>query len=631
MKFQHALIYANCAPCSLTDVNVVMNPQQTVFTCVVFYIEKFQVQVPKPQWKSKQKVVSKKTKSFYSKFETIDDRTQYDEDDANYMEMNEHNDNMHQQAQTVTVRILSPIVNIIWLWLCVAWRNLLDFDFKRSLDWNDDTPVTRFNDTLYVSMHNIFDWHSFAMLANGTMIYRALILERRNKQRWFVIKVEYRMPDALAAATHRNDFKNSNNLQWWKPDIIVHYKIIRTSAEINTVSNDTYEYKLKPTSKLKVIQPQQLHGPLFDASGNHINIEPAVQHPHVKLNSEYLFFILGFDKYHHTPFEGPNDYNTHGLYWWIGNMNAHFQFKKQLTMIMGQVPHCVKLNTIGRICYTEWQHIMQHGILLWTGTAFKKVFGMVSHQITDMQDRDHFMRRRGNSTKSRSDGMLWQGWGSGCKWPKRVHSLLQMGTIAPGPYLLKVWKHLTETCVQRGCWSKLPNTIGKQITMTTSNDDIYNELPLASSLKSTIEINHTTLLGCTSKSFALEWYGAHSTGNLEENHTRMLMKCMLQQSFHMINGCKSMLILHKTKMCNFNQMQRAWQKLIEILICLPSITNWFGNLSSVISLIRITGAMYNCKSKKERCRIEKLIKPILKNSYVNPIYTYTTYVAVMNS
>ena len=38
--------------------------------------------------------------------------------------------------------------------------------------------------------------------------------------------------------------------------------------------------------------------------------------------------------------------------------------------------------------------------------------------------------------------------------------------------------------------------------MTNSEFDIYNELGIDSTLKSTIEINHTTVLGCTKDSLA---------------------------------------------------------------------------------------------------------------------------------
>ena len=586
--------------------------------CYVLYlcIVEFLCPVTEKKWKGKDIEVTKATKKHFANTQNIDSVSSLNHEDPDVLEMNEHNSEMHLQHSTVPVQILHPATNLIWLHLCRNWRKQLDFNFHRDKEWSDESPVQRFNDTFYVSMHNILDWHAFVMLDNGLILHKGMIVSDNRNDLILIVKIEYLMKRSLRNVQNRRAISGQTDLEWWKPKVHMHFHKIRQHGNDYQLSRDTFSKRVSADSDYSVVDQSLVADQLFDDSGNSIKIDSCRQHPHVAANEEFFFTILGFDKYHHTSFEGPNDYDTHGLYWWIGNGNPQTQFSKQLTMVMGQVPECVSINTIGRICYSQWQQLMQEGFMLWNGQEMKRRYAMVSHQITDMQDRDHFMRRRGSNKYSRSDGMLWNGYGYGCSWPAGVRNLLQLGVITPGPYLLMLWKHLNKTLVSRKCWVKMPQIIGKHVTLTKDTQDIYNELPIASSLKSTIELNHTTLLGCVAQAVKTEWYAIHRPKNLDSNHTRLVMSSILLSNFHMINGCKSLLILPKTNIVVFNQMQRSWQKMLEIMLSLPSVTNWFGNISTVIALIRMTGAMCNSNCQSDLNRLQQLIRPILTQSLV---------------
>ena len=229
--------------------------------------------------------------------------------------------------------------------------------------------------------------------------------------------------------------------------------------------------------------------------------------------------------------------------------------------------------------------------------------------------RDHFLRRRRNNAHSNSDGWLWRGWQFGCKWPDNVSNLMQVGIIMPGPYMLKIWQHVNHNLVGKPhFWEMFPNAYAKCITMTTSQYDIYNELGIDSTLKSTIEINHTTVLGCTKDSLAIEWKRFHLKNNLDEVHTRTMMRVFLHKYFDGVNGNVSMLYDMKTKLNVFNAMHHAMQKLIECMICLPTIVDWYGNMACIIALIRVTGALYNVNTANGIKSMQNIIKPILQAS-----------------
>ena len=165
-------------------------------------------------------------------------------------------------------------------------------------------------------------------------------------------------------------------------------------------------------------------------------------------------------------------------------------------------------------------------------------------------------------------------------------------------------------------WDIFPNVYGQSLTLTTAQDDIYNNLPIASSLKSTIEFNHTTLLGCVTGAFKQEWYRMHRNKNLTEIQTRDNMRYYLNKYFNNINGMNSILMNMKNKITVFNQMTHAWRKMIEILIALPACVNWFGNLCLLNSLIRITGCLFNVQNEQQRQHIQSRMIPILTESLV---------------
>ena len=47
----------------------------------------------------------------------------------------------------------------------------------------------------------------------------------------------------------------------------------------------------------------------------------------------------------------------------------------------------------------------------------------------------------------------------------------------------------------------------------------------------------------------------------------------------------------KCKISVVYSMHRSWQKLIEIRIDLPAIVDWFDNISLLVGLVRMTGAL----------------------------------------
>jgi hypothetical protein len=570
----------------------------------------FTVSVPCKVKKDEGSLVSKSARRSFAAGVTIDDVTQLRADDPNMLEVRDHNKQMETRTKDVNIYILSPVVNIIWLYLCAPWRDKLDFDFQRRDSWDDTTPVHRFNDTHYISMHNIYDWHDFVMLGNGTMLYETLIVRRPNGRMCIITDIDYRMKDVLANVTNVDVLKNHTNIDWWKPEIWMKYHNVKKTHNIYTICQQEHEYQLQTGVRMDVIPVESLDAPLFDWNGNIMILESPLQHPDVRNNKPFFFMTLGFDKYQHTTFGGKNDIQTHGVYWWISNMNPEFQFKKQLTMIMGQVTAEVPINTIGQVAYQHWQTLMQHGILIWNGTQLQRAFGMVSHQITDMEDRDHFMRRRGNNIKSRCDGMLWAGCFEGVVWPKNVHNLMQMHVITPGPYLLKLWKHL----YKNPNWSNITDDVAMPVTLTTAKEDIYNELPLASSLKSTIEWNHTTVIGVLAKGLNMHWTQSHQAHNLKQTHTRILMKSYLEKYFHGINGMRAMLTKLTMKVNVYNSFNNTWQKMIEVLIAMPVCTNWFQNMDCLLALIRMTGAIFNVQSKARRQRLQNIMINVLDQS-----------------
>ena len=584
------------------------------------FIERYDVTV---QYQFKDKVssdITKATKARIAKEATFEDVLQLDNDDPNVMEMNLHDSEMMVREKEVPTFVLSPVVNITWLYLLEPFRQLMDFNFKRPSNWTDDSPVLRFNDCWYVSMHHVLDWHDFALLSNGSLLHKGVIIQTPASLKAVVYAIKYEIPDTIKNATSRSDFVTNDREKFWKGKAIMYYKKLKETKDYYILRDRQYTFELDASDKLQAISIDALRKPIRNRHGKEIEIHAPTQHRHVAACKPFFFSILGSDEYHHTTFTGKNDSDTHGIYWWFANMAPDTQFTRQMTMIMGQLPHDIPTHIMAKIVYKQWIDLMENGLLLWTGHKFRKAYGMVSHQIMDMKESDVFRRRRGSNKKSRCDGMLWLGYYHGCKWPDSVNDLMQLGIIMPGPYLLKLWKHLNFKCVPR-LWNRFPNNLGKQITLTTAATDVYNEVPLASSLKTPTELNHTAWLGCATKACKIEWYKAHLPKNLNAKKSRILINVYLQKYFHNINGMSSIIMRDNTKISVFNQMHQNWQKLIELLIALPTCLCWFGNIPLLTSLIRVIGLLFSVKSENERKRVQRVLIPILQASLV-PLRLY---------
>lgn len=559
--------------------------------------------------------ITKETKANIKNDGTIADVIDINQDDPDVMEMNLHDSEIEVREKEIPTFVLSPVVNITWLYLLESFRNLMDFNFRRPNNWNDDSLVLRFNDCWYVSIHHVLDWHDFALLSNGSLLHKGVIVQTPAKDTVVVYAVKYELPDRIVNAKSRKDFQNHDGEEFWKPKTILHFKKLKETRDCYILRNGSYEYELDAFDDLQAVTAESLGKPIRNRNGEEVTIHAPVQHRHVAACKPFFFTILGGDEYHHTTFTGKNDSDTQGIYWWFANMHPDTQFTQQLTMIMGQMPHDIPMHTMGKIVYKQWIDLMDHGVLLWTGNKFRIAYGMVSHQIYDMKQSYPFMRRRGSSKQSRCDGMLWLGYYHGCKWPNGVNDLMQLGIVMPGPYLLKLWKHLNFNCVPH-LWSTFPPNLGKQITLTTAMTDVYNELPLASSLKTPTELNHIVWLGSAIRACRIEYYAAHLPNNLNVKHSRILINCYLSKYFHNINGMKSIIMRDNTKISVFNQMHQNWQKLIELLIAMPTCLSWFRNIPLLVSLIRVIGCLFSVKTENERKRVQRILIPILQASLV---------------
>ena len=314
---------------------------------------------------------------------------------------------------------------------------------------------------------------------------------------------------------------------------MIHYKRLRSRANRWIISDNTRRAVVTCDDDWSVVQQSLYADHVFrrNESGRLVKCRlpaPKLQHPDVLADKPFIFAILGFDKYHHTQFTGLNSTDTHGCYFWFANFNAEFQFTQKATMYSCQAPSLIKLNQILPRLYEHWEFIMKHGCLLWEESRLIKVYGMVSHHIGDMQDRDQFLRRRGTNKHSRCDGSLWTGQADGVKYPDNCSSLMQLGTIVPGCYQLMLWQHFQQLQQQEVIVS-VPKKVGKLLSMTMSNTDIFNELPINSSLKSPLEINHTALLGFLVAAFEIEWTNMHMKHNFDQLQTRRIMSAYLDE------------------------------------------------------------------------------------------------------
>ena len=161
-----------------------------------------QVSADKPQG------LNKAAQNFIANQESVDEACNLHVDSAIWTEIEEHNAALVQRTKPVIAQVISPMVTLTWLYMLSKWRNLLDFDFDRPVNFDGDTPIERFNDTNYLQKHQIWDWHSFALLKDNVLIHNGLIIRHGGDELLFVIDVEYHIPYALQNAMTQWCFVN---------------------------------------------------------------------------------------------------------------------------------------------------------------------------------------------------------------------------------------------------------------------------------------------------------------------------------------------------------------------------------------------------------------------------------------
>lgn len=151
--------------------------------------------------------------------------------------------------------------------------------------------------------------------------------------------------------------------------------------------------------------------------------------------------------------------------------------------------------------------------------------------------------------------------------------------------------------------------------MTMSDEDIYDGIPLDSALKSLIELNHTTLLGCTSAKAEIEckhwlwkiiltkysweqWWSIIYMNILMElidvNHCWVIRKQTFLHSMQCIMHCKNWL---------------NYQVVYQLLLI------GFGIMCDIVALIGIRRALFTVNIENQIQDWQEIIEPILEASY----------------
>ena len=347
--------------------------------------------------------MKKKTNVAYGSGNHKNDKL-WKENDVQFMELQDHTATYTNIKLTnIPLQIISPITYITWMWMCRKWRKHFDFNFKRSSNWDNNSPIRKFNHCWYLKYHKVLDWHDFVLLRNKSFIYKGVIVDpqvnRIPKTYWYVKKVEYSMPPHLLNVKTVAEFRKVNDKDWFKPICKLYY--CRLWQRLNQWVLDAKQHAVIVTSDCKWVIPDRN---LFkNCTVKHDGVKyvdytiplPQTQDNDVASNRPFIFAILGMDKYSHTKFTGLRSMDTHGYYSWIANYHCDLQFTHKYTYINCQAPGILPLQTVLPKLYEHWQYLMHQGCLLWNGLQLQQVKGMISHHIGDMQDKDILMRRRG--------------------------------------------------------------------------------------------------------------------------------------------------------------------------------------------------------------------------------------------
>ena len=536
---------------------------------------------------------------------------------------------------TVKVNAVSMHSQLLMYSLIPNWWNHLDFNFQRKPGFNDDTPIRRFNDCHYVQEHLSYDRYNRVRLSNNRVIRRGDVINPNivawANQRWYVYDVQYRLPRNVAQCTSKEEFaREMGNVQeqsQWRPAIFVRVMLIvlpRGVAGRWYILDDTIRDIVLTEALVHALTVEHQPPPIYAHSTGDEIWRPKYRYPlrrkAVATNKPFLFFYAGHDKYAHTQTQGKFNDDTHGSYFWIANMNAELNETSLYTMILSQSTSRASMQAVTIVGNAQMMALIRNGLITFKNGKLTKIGCELAFQVSDMQDRVILLRARGVAVQSYADGQLYLGHAHGNRWPPNAENLMEWTVFLPGRVRLLWYNFIFKKMADAGAWPKLniPEWYdGKAIALTKCKFDIYHGSPIASSIKSPIELQHTTVLGCINQLFLCEWSHLHSKHllNYDETHTRAMLACCADLLVDGINGWKSYLANIKESVRQMNQMHKSWMIYMEIFLCLKSVVYIHSNRLNILnSLIQLTGALMGCDTINKRIRLQRIARNVFDTS-----------------
>ena len=542
------------------------------------------------------------------------------------------------------------IENIALFSLLKPWYQELDTNFihyNKNIKPDINKPITTFNQTEFVRMHEIYEKEHVFELANGTVFYKKCLIapkDEKDKFMYYVndVEFEYKKQFVNLLKHESQDTVAATPIEFIKPKywLLVHKiekKYINGEEKwcCTQFNRKVLIYPHQPTIHSWIRITDVNYSSIITDENNTITLEPPKeQHKLIKTNGMFLWIQWAYDGTIINLNERTiNNSLVHVVNNKIGKTNNNI-WRMSCTTESTPQRYIVHL-----LC--EQILTLRKGFILWTvsdnycGFKQRKCAGSLAQIICDGKDRYKAQYSVGANNYNKIDGRTFiNAEKNGMVYPPKpsYYSTTQKVNLRQFGFQIPYqWKDYLHTLVHQTIHDRIKGKFTKGRKWTIYPAPFITKGTGIGSAPQKIwcdfngnKFNWNFLRGGVSEFFHITSFGMitklFNWQSKKWNHTHLsrLYGC-LRDYVYENNDCLKNFKLSKFNAINKeNNMAQMYCKWFYMSITIPWLIGWNEGIHDLIQLIRLIGRIATCNTEKERQRIHDCSKPLfeeLKKKY----------------
>ena len=536
------------------------------------------------------------------------------------------------------------IENIALFSLLKPWYQQLDTNFihyKKNIKPDINRPITTFNQTEFVRMHEIYEKEHVFELANGTVFYKKCLIapkDEKDKLMYYVddVQFEYKKQFINLLQHESQETVAATPIEFIKPK----YFLVVHQIEKKYI-NDEEKWCCTEMNKKVPIYPNQAtihswiritdvnYSSIITDENNTIILEPPKeQHKLIKKNGMFLWIQWSYDGTIINLNERTiNNSLVHVVNNKIGKTNNNI-WRMSCTTESTPQRYIVHL-----LC--DQILTLRKGFILWTvsdnlcGFQQRECAGSLAQIICDGKDRYKAQYSVGANNYNKIDGRTFiNAEKNGMVYPPKpsnysttqIVNLRQFGFQIPYQ-----WKDYLHTIVHKTIHDRIKGKFTKGRKWSIYPAPFITKGTGIGSAPQKMwcdfngnKLNWNFLRGGISEFFHITSFGMitklfnYQSKKWNHRHLCALYNCLRNYLYENNDCLKNFKLSNFNKINKENNMAQMYCKWFYMSITIPWLIGWNEGIDDLIQLIRLVGRIATCNTEKERQNLRNYSEPLFK-------------------